>query len=425
MPTPIRHVLQNGLRLIMVPLRDTSTAMVMILAETGSEYEDKKINGISHFLEHMCFKGTTKRPSSKIINQELDGLGAASNAFTSNDHTGFYAKAHADKTKEMLDIVSDIYLNSTFPKDEIEKEKGVVIEEINMYEDQPQAKVWNVLGAAVFGDQPTGRTIIGTKETVSAITRDDLVAYHKAHYVPEATTIVVSGKIDEKLVISQVEELFGAMKKSEKSKRESVKDEQAAPKVSIQNKESDQAHIVLAFRSGISRYDEPVVYQAGLLGSILGKGMSSRLFHKIREELGLAYYINAGHSAELDYGLFSISVGVSAGNVTKALAAIFEELRKIKSELVPEDELRRVKDLRKGHFYLGLESSNDWADYYGFQELYHDPLLDPEEVVRRREAVTAEQLKALASGLFVPEKLTIAIVGPVKETSAVYDTISL
>lgn len=425
MPTPSKHVLQNGLRVIMVPLYDSSTVMLMILAETGSEYEEKAKNGISHFLEHMCFKGTTKRPSSKAITNELDSLGAASNAFTSNDHTGFYAKAHADKAEQLLDIVSDIYLNSSFPTEEIEKEKGVVIEEINMYEDQPQSKVWNVLGEALFGDQPAGRTILGTKESISAITRDDLVAYHQAHYVPEATTIVVAGKIDEKNLIAKIEDVFGKVENRPKTARREVKEEQSEPKIALYSKQSDQAHIVLSFRSFIDRYDEPKVYQVGLLGSILGKGMGSRLFHRIREELGLAYYVSASHSPELDYGMFTISLGVSNMNVAKALEAIFGELRKIKEELVPEEELRRVKDLRKGHFYLGLETSNDWADYYGFQELYREKLLPPEEVIAKREAVTAEEVRNIAREVFRPEGLTIAVVGPVEDEQAIRDTILL
>ncbi len=419
----IKKTLPNGLRIILAPLKDTATVTVMVLAETGSEYEKKAENGISHFLEHMCFKGTTKRPSSKIINSELDGLGAASNAFTNTDYTGFYAKAHADKTEQILDIVSDIYLNSTFPESELEKEKGVVIEEINMYEDRPQSKVWDILGEAVFGDQPAGRTIIGTKETVSAITRDDLVAYHTAHYVPEGTVVVIGGKVDES-IIPKIEMHFGALPKSPKSQRVKVIDEQSKAKVTIHHKKSDQTHIVLAFRTGIDRYNEKA-YQAGLLGSILGAGMSSRLFHRIREELGLAYYISSGHSAELDYGVFSISVGVSNANVGKALEAIFGELRKMKEEVVPEDELRRVKDLRKGHLFLGLETSNDWADFYGFQEVYHDAILSPEKLSAKREAVSAEEVQALAHAIFRPEGLTIAMVGPVEDEKAVYGTISL
>jgi predicted Zn-dependent peptidase len=425
MPTPIKKVLSNGLRVIMVPLQETSTAMVMILAETGSEYESKEQNGISHFLEHMCFKGTAKRPSSKVINNELDSLGAATNAFTSCNYTGFYAKAHSDKVEHILDIVSDIYLNSTFPEAEIEKEKGVVIEEINMYEDRPQSKVWDVLNEAVFGDQPAGRNIAGTKETVSSFTREDLVKYHQEHYVPEATTIVISGKIDEAKILSKVETIFGALSPKPKSSRPPVIEKQTEPKVAIHFKESDQTHIVVCFRSFINRYDDAKAYPAGMLGVVLGGGMGSRLFHRIRDELGLAYYVHASHSCDIDYGQFTISLGVSNRSVTQALEAVFDELKKIKKEMVPEEELRRVKDMRLGHFYLGLETSNDWADFYGFQEVYRDEIESPEDVVAKREAVTALDMLKIAKDIFRPENLTIAVVGPIKDEKAVYDTILL
>lgn len=420
----IKKILNNGLRIIMVPLQDTETVTVMALAETGSEYEKESENGISHFLEHMCFKGTVKRPTSLDISLELDNLGSANNAFTSNDHTGFYAKAHSDKTEQLIDIVADIYLNSSFPEEEIKKEKGVVIEEINMYEDRPQSKVWDILAAAVFPNQSAGRTVLGTKETVSNITRDDLIAYHKKHYVPEATVLVVSGKINEEKVFAKIEEQFGRLEKAERIPKPPVVQNQTAPLVKLHHKKSDQTHFVIAFRSFVDLYDARV-YTAGMLAAILSKGMSSRLFQKIREELGLAYYISAGHNPEIDYGVFTINAGVSNSKLTKAIEAIMSELRKLKEELVPEAELRKIKDLRKGHLYLGLESSDAWADFYGFQEIYREPILTPEEIIARREAVTAEDLKKLAGEIFKPENVTIAIVGPQKDEKAVYDTISL
>jgi predicted Zn-dependent peptidase len=422
----LKKVLPNGMRVVLVPLKDTETITVMILAETGSEYEEKAQNGISHFLEHMCFKGTIKRPHFKDISHELDNLGSSYNAFTSSDHTGYYAKAHWSKTSNLLDIISDIYLHSTFPEEEIEREKGVVIEEINMYEDRPQSKVWEVFSEAVFGDQPAGRTILGTKETVSAITRDDLIAYHKKYYVPEATTLVISGRMDEKKITKEVEEIFSSVEQGTKILKPKVIDEQSKPEVKIHFKESDQTHFVIGFRSRISRYDDnDKVYPAGLLGSILGSGMSSRLFERVREQLGLAYYVSASHSTEMDYGMFTINAGVSNKNAVKAVEAIFEELRRIKNELVPAEELERVKERRKGHIFLALETSDEWADFYGFPEMYHDEILSPEEVIERREKVTSEDVKRMANDIFRPENLTIALIGPHKDVQKFYDTIAL
>lgn len=420
----IKKTLKNGLRIILVPLQDTETITVMALAETGSEYEEKAKNGISHFLEHMCFKGTFKRLTSLDVSLEFDNMGSANNAFTSNDHTGFYGKAHYSKTSNLLEIVSDIYLNSTFPEDEIEKEKGVVIEEINMYEDRPQSKVWDILGEALFGDQPAGRTILGTKETVSSITREDLISYSKKYYVPESTVIVVSGKLNEEKILSEIEAFFGNIPSSPRLLKPKTVDQQSAPLVKIHHKKSDQTHMVIAFRSGINLYDDRL-YTASMMSAVLSKGMSSRLFQKIREELGLAYYVSASHSPELDYGVFTISAGVSNSNVKKAISAIMAELRRLKTELVPEAELRKVKDLRKGHLYLGLESSDSWADFYGFQEIYHEEILTPEQISERREAVTAEDIQKLAQEIFRPDNVTIAVVGPHKDDKVFYDTISL
>lgn len=421
----IRKTLENGLRVILVPLKDIETVTVMVLAQTGSEYEEKKQNGLAHFLEHMCFKGTTKRPTSKDISYEIDSLGAANNAFTSNDHTGYYAKAHSTKTAEILDIVADLYLNPAFPEGEIEKEKGVVIEEINMYEDRPQSKVWDVFGEAVFGDQPAGRNIAGTKQTVSSFTRSDLVAYHKKYYIPASTTLVIAGKIDEAALMEQVVSLFRDIPSGTKAEKPKVIDQQSAPKVSILNKQSDQTHIIIGFRTFITKYDEHRVYAAGMLSSVLGAGMSSRLFDKIREELGLAYYVGASHSPEMDYGMFTVRLGVSNLKAKKAIEAVFEELRKVKEELIPEEELRRVKERRRGHMFLGLETSDAWADFYGFQEMYHEKIETPEEVVECRDAVSAEDMMNIAKDIFRPENLTIAMVGPQGDETVFYDTIQL
>jgi len=412
--TYIKKTLPNGVRLMLVPLQENQTVTVMVLAETGSEYENKKNNGISHFLEHLCFKGTTKRPSSKIINYELDALGSQSNAFTSSEYTGFYAKAQAKHVFKIIDIVSDIYLHSTFPDEELQKEKGVVIEEINMYEDQPQQKVWEVLGANMFDGQPAGRSILGTKNTVSSFTREDLLKYHKAHYVPEATLVVVSGKFDVDEVVKDIEEKFVFEDVSKKESKVAVLAEQKETKVVLHEKMSDQTHLVLAFRS-FDTYDKRNT-AVGLLSTIFGGGMSSRLFSKMREELGICYYIRSGNSTSTDHGEFFISAGVSNVRLKEAVRGIVEEIKKIAGEKVDEVELRKAKDYRTGNLYLGLESSDDFSDFYGSQEINHKEIVTPEEVVKRIEAVTAEEIQALAKEIFVPSRATLALVGPATDT---------
>ena len=192
-----KTILKNGLRVITVPMKDNPTVTVLVLVETGSKYETKAKNGISHFLEHMCFKGTAKRPTAQAISSELDGLGSSYNAFTSQEYTGYYAKSSANHFKKIFDVVSDIYLNSAFPAAEIEKEKGVIVEEINMYEDMPHRHVHDLFASLLYGDTPAGWNIAGTRDNVRAMKREDFVQYHQAHYVPKATTVIIAGKVSE------------------------------------------------------------------------------------------------------------------------------------------------------------------------------------------------------------------------------------
>ena len=409
----IKKTLENGLRIVLVPLKNTETVTVMVLAETGSEYEEKSVNGISHFLEHMCFKGTSKRPSSRIINHELDSMGSQSNAFTNTEYTGFYAKAHAKHTSKIIDIVSDIYLHSVFPEEEMQKEKGVVIEEINMYEDRPDHKVWEVLGELMYKDQSAGRSILGTKETVGNFTRDNLIEYHKKHYVASGTLVVIAGKIEEEKVTQEVERAFIEISDEEKWKKEKVIEVQTKPKLAVHYKEADQTHLVLAFRS-FDTYDKRN-FIASVLSTILGGGMSSRLFSKMREDLGICYYIRSSHSASIDHGSFAISAGVSNSRVEEAIEGILEEVRKIILESVSPEELRKAKDFKIGNLFLGLETSDAFADFYGYQEIYREEVLDPEEVVRRIEAVTIEEIQAVARDIFQVQKLNLSIVGPHKD----------
>jgi predicted Zn-dependent peptidase len=409
-----KTTLKNGLRIITVPMKDNSTVTVMSLVEAGSNYETKDINGISHFLEHMCFKGTEKRPSSSVINVELDSLGSQSNAFTGNEYTGYWAKAHHSKTEKLLDIVSDIYLNSKFPADELEKEKGVIIEEINMYEDLPRMKVGEIFEELLYGDQPAGRPIIGPKENIKKMTRDDFVKYHKDHYVAKATTVVVAGKMNEKKVIEQIKKLFEKVSNGKKGKIEKVVEIQKAPQAKIFFKETDQTHLIIGFRA-FDRYDKRNT-ALSLLSTVLGGGMSSRLFQKMREELGICYYVRSGKNSYVTHGNFVISAGVSNTRVNEAIVGILEEVKKISLEIIPEIELRKAKDYLTGTMFLGLESSDSLADFYGFQELLHDKKIQtPDDLVKKIEKITAKEIQKVAKEILKNEGLNLAMVGPFKD----------
>jgi len=408
-----KTVLKNGMRIITVPMKDNNTVTVMALVETGSKYEPKELGGLSHFLEHMCFKGTTKRPTSFAISLELDGMGAESNAFTNTEYTGYYAKAGKKYFTKIFDVVSDIYLNSTFPEGEMEKEKGVVIEEINMYEDLPQRKVWDIFETLLYGDQPAGRPIIGTKESLLAMKREDLVKYHSERYVAKATVVVVAGNISEKVAVKAVEKAFAEIKTTAKKGKPATIENQKKPAVSAVFRKTDQTHLILGFRA-FDLHDKRN-WQLSVLATILGRGASSRLFMKMREELGICYYIRASQSASTDHGYFSISAGVGTKRTGEAVEAIMRELVKIKKEGVGEAELRKAKDLMIGGMALSLESSDEYADFFGFQEVFHEPILSQKEQVQKIEAITTKDIKKMAELIFVEKGLNLALIGPEKD----------
>lgn len=402
--------LKNGLRVITVPMKDNPTVTVLVLVETGSKYETKAKNGISHFLEHMCFKGTEKRPSAHAISAELDGLGSQSNAFTGQEYTGYYAKSDAKHFKQIFDIVSDVYLNSTFPEAEIEKEKGVIVEEINMYEDMPQRHVQDVFMELLYGNQPAGWNIAGTRENVRTMTRKDFVEYKKAHYVPKATTVIVAGKVSEKEVAKEIERVFGSLKSTAKSTKGKTKDVQLKPAVLISHKQSDQTHLVLGVRS-FDTYDKRNTALM-MLGTILGGGMSSRLFIKLREELGVAYYVRAGNDTYSDHGAFQISAGVSNTRVQEVIGEILKECARFKTELVEKAELEKAREYLIGNMKLELESSDAWASYFGGQEVMHKKIQSPEEIEAKIRKVTAVDIQKVAQEIFVNKNLNLALIGP-------------
>jgi predicted Zn-dependent peptidase len=411
-----RTKLKNGLRVITVPMKDNPTVTVLVLVETGSKYETKEKNGISHFLEHMCFKGTEKRLSAHAISAELDGIGSQYNAFTGQEYTGYYAKSDATHFKKIFDVVSDIYLNSTFPELEMHKEKGVIVEEINMYEDMPHRHVHDLFASLLYGDQPAGWNIAGSRENVRAMTREDFVEYKKAHYVPKATTVIVAGKVKEKEVAKEIERVFGSLKSTPKSDKLPVKDTQSKPAALVEYKKTDQTHFVLGVRS-FDAYDKRNATLA-VLATILGGGMSSRLFIKLREELGVAYYVRASNDASTDHGTFQIAAGVSNERVQEVVGEILKECARFRTELVPKEELAKAKEYLAGNMKLELESSDAWANFYGGQEVQRKKIERPEDVEKRIRKVTAKDIQTVAREIFVTKNLNLALIGPFEDEKA-------
>ncbi len=407
-----RTTLKNGVRVITVPLQ-TETVTVLVLVETGSKYETEKEMGLSHFLEHMCFKGTTKRPSSLQISSELDAIGAHYNAFTGYEYTGYYAKAHARHFDTILDVVTDIYQDQLFDQKEIDKEKGVIVEEIRMYEDMPQRNVADVLMEALYGEQPAGRNIAGTIESVRAFNRDDFASYVAKHYVGDATVIVVAGNVpgdvEEKIAAS-----LANMRVAKKHDKLTIDDKQQGPVIKVKTKQSDQTHLILATRTFPARDERN--YALKVLSAILGKGMSSRLFHILRDEMGVCYYVRSDIDSFTDHGFLSIAAGVDTKRTVEVVEVLRRELRRFATEAVSEADLNKAKEYLIGGMYLNLETSDSLADFYGFQEVLREPVDTPATVEAKIRAVTAEEIMHVAERLGLPENITLAMVSPNAET---------
>lgn len=448
-----KKTLPNGLRYLFIPMEHTQTMLAMTLVATGADFESKKDNGLSHFLEHMCFKGTIKRPSAKDIALELDTIGADYNAFTSRGYTGYFARAHKKHASHIFEIVSDIYLNSNFPNKEIEKEKGVVIQEIHMYADDPQSRVSKLATELLYGDQPAGWEIIGTKETVSSFTRKDLLRYRKNQYDAQNTLVVIAGNFDQRQMEQEIKKTFGKMPVGKKNVRAKTIVKQSKPQVAIDTRKTDQTHLLLTFRAygyekgGIpSRLDHKVsgksdslsaqkerqksiqkkIYALRSLATALGGGTSSRLFQKMREELGICYYVGASASLRPDAGDLVISAGVANNRVKEALEGIMEVVRQFKAGGITEGELSKVKEYRLSGLVLHLETTEDFAEFYGKEEILQDKITDEEEVSRRIEATTKEEVDIVAKEVFNSAGVNLAITGPFgeKDKKALLEIIS-
>ncbi|MDP3991366.1 MAG: pitrilysin family protein [Candidatus Colwellbacteria bacterium] len=407
-----KTVLDNGLRIITAPQPDNPAVTILVLVEAGSEYETKEINGLSHFLEHLCFKGTKKRPKAIDIAGELDGIGALYNAFTSQEFTGYFAKAEAKHFGKILDVVSDIYLNSVFDPKEIDKERGVIIEEINMYEDLPMARVHYLFLELLYGDQPAGWNIVGEKEIIRALKREDFIAYRKKHYLAGKTIVIVAGNVKEDEAIAKVENIFTDIPTGTEVKKAKPKETQEKPELLVKFKESDQTHLILGVR-GYDIFDKRR-FTVDVISDILGGGMSSRLFQKIREEMGAAYYVGAGSEFFSDHGYLRASAGIDRQRLQEVIEAITAEFKRLKEEPISQTELQRVKDHLIGSLMLGLETSDDLARFYGGQEVIERKIMMPEEIARQIQAVTVEEIQEVAEDLFRDERLNLAVIGPIQ-----------
>jgi len=407
------------MRLILIPKPQSLATTVAVLVQAGSKYETKEINGLSHFLEHMCFKGTKKRPRPIDIASELDGLGAEYNAFTSQEWTSYFAKAKNENFDKVLEIVSDLYLNPVFDLREIEKEKGVIIEEINMYEDIPQRRVQELFMELVYGDQPAGWSVAGRKEVIKILGQENFLKYRGEHYLASSTILVIAGGFSveggEKEIAEEVENYFTGLGRGKKSGKIKVMESQEKPGEFVKFKESDQTHLVLGFRA-FDVFDKRR-FALELLADILGGSMGSRLFQRVREELGAAYYVHASADLYSDHGLLAMAAGVDHKKLDDVVKASLEEFAGLKNKLVSKTELERAKEHLTGHLFLSIETSDQLAFFYGGQEVMGVPILTPQMAAQRIKAVTAEEIQKVADELFKNNRLNLALIGPFKDKS--------
>lgn len=418
-----KTTLPNGLRVITAPVKGNPAVLVLVMVETGSNYETKSENGLSHFLEHMCFKGTINRPGASDIAKELDNLGAQNNAFTSNEFTGYYAKAAKKQFSKLLEIVSDLYLNPTLPERDIKTERGVILEEISMYEDLPKRQVQHVLAKLMYGDVPAGREISGPRENIKKFKREDFVAYRSKHYVASSTIVIVAGDVNEEAVLKEVKKHFQDIPTGKKLSKLPVKEKQKSPGLLVHKKKTDQTHMAMAFRS--YKAGDKRVAALSVLAEILGKGMSSRLFTRLRVEMGACYYVSAEHDEYTDHGVFVISTGINVSRTEEVTKALLEECNKLSQIRVSEEELQKAKEHHVGHLYLDLETTDSVAEFYAVQEVVNKKPKNPEELEKLIRAVTAEDVRKVARDIFKDNNLNLAIVGNITDGRAVKKVLTL
>jgi len=411
------HKLKNGLETIISPIRGTEAVTVLFLVRAGSKYETREESGLSHFLEHMFFKGTKKRVNTFAISEALDKVGGIYNAFTGKEYTGFYIKLAHPYLELALDVLSDMLISSTFKAKEVEREKGVILEEIKLYQDTPTSYVSELFENLLYGDTPAGQDIIGTPETVSSFTDKDIKKYLKGHYSSSNSLLIVSGKVDPDKTLKLTEKYFSAFPKNKTLEKPAVNEKQSKPGFLKFKKKTDQTHLCLGVRS----FDlfSPEKYVLALLDVVLGGGMSSRLFINVRERHGLAYYIRSGQETYTDTGYFMVQAGIAHQNIKKVVKLILKEFDQLKKTPIKADELKKAKDYLKGITLLHLETSDAVALYLAKQKLLRGKILLPEEVFDLIDSVNEKKLKEISQNIFTNKNLNLALISPSQISSEI------
>lgn len=405
-----KTVLTNGVRVLSYTMPHVRSVSMILTYNVGSRQESDDIAGISHFIEHMLFKGTPKRPSPELIAEQIEGVGGILNAYTSREQTGYWAKVPSTHFAHAFDVISDMLRNSLFDADELERERGVIIEEIRASEDDPGDVASELLSKIVWEEQAVGRPIAGSETTVGAVARDVMLDYFRRHYAPANLVVSVAGNATHAEVVRLTEAAFSDLPAGEPAVSAPAEFRQTAPRTGLIHRPDKQANLMLS-TPGLSYHDDRR-YTQRTLDVILGSGMSSRLFIEIRERRGLAYAVGSYFAQLRDVGSGVVYAGVDPAKGPEAVAAIVGELDKLRHITVPASELARSKEFRKGRILLSLEDSHSVASWLGSNEIVYGEVPTPEEVTERIDAVTVEDVQALAEDLFRPDRYSLAVVGP-------------
>jgi predicted Zn-dependent peptidase len=401
--------LDNGLRVVTTPIPTAQSASVSVFVGVGSRAEQRAVNGVSHFMEHMLFKGTPARPNAIIIAGDIEGAGGVLNAYTTKELTCYWNQVPYDMLPLALDVVADMIQHSLLEDVEVERERTVVQQEIRRSHDQPSSWVGELLSGAVYGDQPIGWSIAGTLDTVAAIQRDDMVRHLATWYVPNNMVLSVAGNVQHDQVVELARPLWSEAQPNQKPQVAVAAPELAPDRIHIDERDIAQANLAIGMRS-LGRLDSDR-FALTILNNILGRGMSSRLFREVRERRGLAYSVGASTSRYLDTGTFSISAGVSPEHAVEAVQVIVAELVKLLDEPVGEDELKKARDYAAGSFRLGLETSMSLGQRSGENLLVLDRIEEVDDIVRGLKGVTSDDVQRVAHRVFRQDNMALAAVG--------------
>ena len=423
LPLYEKSLLPNGVRLVTSRMDHVKSASLIVYVGAGSRHESDEQAGISHFLEHMVFKGTARRPDPVQITEEVESVGGMLNAATSRENTNYWVKVPSAHLERAFDVMGDMLRGSVFDPIEIDKERNVIVEEIRGIEDTPDDLIHDIIDDLVWSGQSVGRAVIGSEETVRRTTRQQLIDYLQSQYRPDRIVISAAGDVDHQHVLELTERYCGDLAPSDVDTFVKTRCGQDGPRTRVVQRPTNEAHLCLGLPA--LPYTDERRYTQDMIDAILSSGMSSRLFREIRERMGLAYEVYSYFREYADVGQGVVYAGIDPQRTVETVRAVLREFTKLRGERVSADELNRTKELRKGRIEMGLEDSRSVAGWIGSQELIFGDILTPEQVIERIQSVTSEDILELSQELFVPEHLSLAVVGPIEAESDLQSLLEL